>query len=60
MGRYGRSSSYNSGRSSSGRSGRSSGGRSYSSSQAHQHVGQSKYGYTKTYTPGTGYRMRKD
>jgi hypothetical protein len=38
----------------------SSGLRSFSSAQAHQHVGQSKFGYTKTYTQGTGYRMKKD
>ena len=35
-------------------------GRKFSSAQAHQHVGQSKYGYTKTYVPGKGFRMRKD
>lgn len=61
MARYGKSSGYGSYRSSGHGSSRSSGSsRSFSSAQAHQHVGQSKFGYTKTYTPGTGFRMSKD
>lgn len=60
MARYGRGGSYSGSRSGGYSSGRSSSGtRSFSSAQAHQHVGQSKFGYTKTYTPGTGYRMKK-
>ena len=40
-------------------SGSSSGGRSYSSAQAHQHVGQTMFGYTKTYSSGSGFKMEK-
>ena len=66
MARGGKSGGYGSygrggGRSGSYGSGRASGGsRSFSSAQAHQHVGQSKFGYTKTYSPGVGFRMSKD
>lgn len=61
MARYGKSGGYSGSRSSGYGPSRSSGGsRGFSSAQAHQHVGQSRFGYTKTYTPGTGYRMKKD
>lgn len=61
MARYGKSSGYSGSRSGGYGSHRSSSGsRSFSSAQAHQHVGQSKFGYTKTYTQGTGFRMKKD
>lgn len=43
----------------SGSSSRSSSSRSYSSAQAHQHVGQSKFGYTKTYSSQSGFKMKK-
>lgn len=36
-----------------------SGGKSYSKSQAHQKVGQSKFGYTKTSNGKGGFSMKK-
>lgn len=61
MARYGKSGGYRGSSMKGYGSSRSSGGsRSYSSAQAHQHVGQSRFGYTKTYTPGTGFRMKKN
>ena len=60
MARYGKSGGYGSYKSGGYSPSRSSGSsRTFSSAQAHQHVGQSKFGYTKTYTPGTGFRMTK-
>lgn len=61
MARYGKNGGYGSYRASGCGCSRSYGSpRNFSSAQAHQHVGQSKFGYTKTYTPGTGFRMSKD